>query len=51
MVTAWLGPFEALCGFRPIAEIQFFIKGKTKKSKNYLENKEMDDVRLFPRRT
>jgi len=31
MVTAWLGPFEALCGFRPIAEIQFFIKGKNKK--------------------
>nr|CAG4636240.1 EOG090X07LH [Eubosmina coregoni]SVE69848.1 EOG090X07LH [Eubosmina coregoni] len=26
MVTAWLGPFEALCGFRPIAEIQFFLK-------------------------
>nr|SVE83705.1 EOG090X07LH [Daphnia pulex] len=26
MVTAWLGPFEALCGFRPIADIKFFIQ-------------------------
>lgn len=27
MVTAWLGPFEALCGFRPAAEIKFFLQG------------------------
>nr|SVE75804.1 EOG090X07LH [Daphnia hispanica] len=26
MVTAWLGPFEALCGFRPIADIKFFLQ-------------------------
>ena len=28
MVTAWLGPFEALCGFRPLEEIRFFVQGK-----------------------
>lgn len=27
MVTAWSGAFEALCGFRPISEIAFFLKG------------------------
>nr|CAG4641763.1 EOG090X07LH [Eurycercus lamellatus] len=26
MVTAWLGPFEALCGFRPIKDIKFFLQ-------------------------
>lgn len=26
MVTAWLGPFEALCGFRPLHEIKFFVE-------------------------
>nr|SVE73605.1 EOG090X07LH [Daphnia atkinsoni] len=26
MVTAWLGPFEALCGFRPIGDIKFFLQ-------------------------
>nr|CAG4634834.1 EOG090X07LH [Alona affinis] len=26
MVTAWLGPFEALCGFRPIADIKLFFR-------------------------
>nr|CAG4650216.1 EOG090X07LH [Sida crystallina] len=26
MVTAWAGPFEALCGFRPIAEIKSFVQ-------------------------
>lgn len=26
MVTAWLGPFEALCGFRPVADIKFFLQ-------------------------
>nr|CAG4643265.1 EOG090X07LH [Ilyocryptus agilis] len=26
MVTAWLGPFEALCGFRPISELKLFLQ-------------------------
>jgi len=26
MVIAWLGPFEALCGFRPIEEIRKFLQ-------------------------
>lgn len=26
MVTAWSGPFEALCGFRPIKDIAFFVQ-------------------------
>ena len=27
MVIAWLGPFEALCGFRPVEEIKNFLRG------------------------
>jgi len=26
MVIAWLGPFEALCGFRPLTEIRNFLR-------------------------
>jgi len=26
MVIAWLGPFEALCGFRPVEEIKNFLR-------------------------
>jgi len=27
MVIAWGGPFEALCGFRPLEEIRYFLRG------------------------